>query len=1326
MLMPVNVDAVAFRTAVRWRIVLVRLGRPAMHRQMSARHVFLLIATIAFALVAGAIPATRSPQVGGAGADGPGFLELLRDLFGGGGGDRDPRANPPRNVDLGVAEVPRDEAPLAPVAWPEPKRVGELADRRTANARYFQLSDGRVQAEISSTPTHYKDATGAFQPIDTTVGDVTRPGFVKGNTRNAYASMFGASTDRLVRFEVDGRHVEVGLTGAARAVTPRVEGSTVTYEGVAGGADLVYEVTPRELREKIVLDRAPAGGFSLSFTVAMGGVRGVARDDGSIAFVPLAGGDPAFVIPAPYMYDAGPDPSSPVGQGYSDNVTQTIRQNGSTSTITVAADAGWLADDARTYPVTIDPTIRIQPVPSDAWDVEIYSGNANRNYNDTYQLKVGTDASHAWRTLVQLPLTGVPAGTPIDDAQLQMYYDQTHTTWEHDVALQAHRVTQPWTESTATWANMSANLAAQPTGNTVTVDDGDAGTSVSGTWSYSGNQQLTPLAVNADYRFNNDATTGHTHTWVPTITEAGDYQVEVHFVAESDRATNAPYTVHYNGGSKTYTVDQTGGANGVWKTLGVHPFAAGTTGRVVLGDVSNKAVIADAVRLTKWGAATKKRAVSSVWTTFPVRNVVQDWVNGAQPNYGFMVKAVDEAALGRGGPIYEASEYAYENNRRDYNLPKLVLTFGRQGTTVNPPTTITATGAALTWPAYVDPTGPNGGGDDIVEYQVHRSIYQTYTPSAATLVAPVAKGTLSYQDTAARPTPTDETDPLKRNFFYYMVAVKTADGQVFAGPTQGALLPKAGQITKIFRETSANQVPDTSLSLAQTTTNLDVYSGDPYVSPGNNSPSYGDTRGLVKFGNLSGVASGAQIVDAQLRMWNTSLFPGTDTDEYVDVYRVTQALGRGLRHLDQGQCHHQLDDRRRQLRHPGTLRLQRVHERSGVGKLGRQDRRTDLADHPVGESRPAAAHARRGRLDRPGHAALLRRGRATAASHPAGHLPRADPRVDLLRAGQPGPRRPVHHLHHADQYRQLDPEHLDHDRMGAVLPLGAAGRHRDLQRDQPGRHAAAAGHIAGRDGRHRRPAQDAGTVDPRQPAHGLPAAMGAAQQDLRTVALRDRRHRPAGAAGRRGGTHLGPDRPREVLRLCRPEHRRRVDRHDQLVRGQRRLVVQRVHQPVPRSGDVPAPGLQLGRHLGHRRRLRLVAAGLVADAAGHPARLPPQPEPDNRDPHRRRRHQSSVHLGRGPRPVGASQGCTPAAAAARRLHTPDRAGPGLGGDPARPDPVLLRLRRLPVRRRGQQRQHDDLRSAALPEQAHEVPALPHRPDRPADPDHRLLDEGRHL
>ncbi|MEV4755359.1 DNRLRE domain-containing protein [Micromonospora sp. NPDC049559] len=853
----------------------------------------VLVGVLALALVLtvggmeGLPRGASAPRTPSAGADeGPGLLSRLngaaRGLVGGSGRSR------PEPVSAGLAV--EQHAP-AGKAWPPEKRVRELPEKRTANARYFQLSDGRVQAEVSAGPVHYRDAKGRFQPIDTTVRATGRSGVAAVNEANAFVSSFGDRSDRLVRFEQDGRRIELGLSGAARGAVPKVSGSSVTYPGLAHGADLVYEVTPTALKEKVVLAAPPPGPVSYTFTLDTTGLVARSAADGSIEFVRPSGGAPRYVMPAPFMYDSKDDASSPHGKVWSDKVSQRISQANGRTTVTLSADGAWLRDPARRYPVVIDPTIRVQPVPDDARGMRIYSGAPTTNYNrpdGLYQLPVGTDSSQTWRSLVKFPsLNGVvPAGTALDDARLEMFYSRT-LEWAYDVPLEARRVTAPWDPSTVTWQSVNGSYdTSQAAANVVTVDDGDAGSSAVGTWTLSSNPDLSPLAVNGDYRFNSDATTGHTYTWTPTIPVTGDYEVQVHFTSESDRPAKAPYTVYFAGGSKQYEIDQTTPpGRGLWRTLGTHRFNAGTTGRVVLGDVASKSVIADAVRFVK-GGAVKSRAVSSTWMSFPVRNVVQDWVNNVQPNYGFMLKATDEATKGRGGPIFEASVYAYENDRRDYNLPKLILTWGRQGVAVNPPTTITSTGALLDWPAYQDPTPTVVDGTDAVEYQVHRSVHQVFTPSAATLVAPVSTGTLSYQDTTATPTAADETDPLKRQFYYYMVAVKTRDGQLIPGPTQSAMLPKAGQVTRIYR----SGVTDTTLSAKLPDKNVDVYDGDPYVSAGNNSSLYGDTRGLVRFPNLTGIPAGAQVTGAQLRMWNTFLDPGTDTDEWVDVYKLTQAF----------------------------------------------------------------------------------------------------------------------------------------------------------------------------------------------------------------------------------------------------------------------------------------------------------------------------------------------------------------------------------------------------------------------------------------------------
>src|SRR6266511_2672067 len=132
------------------------------------------------------------------------------------------------------------------------------------------------------------------------------------------------------------------------------DGSRVTFPGVAGGADLVYDVTTSALKESLVLAQAPVGRFSMTFSLQTGGLSAVQRQDGSIAFVGNDGSRAYFVMPAPYMFDSHDDAASPVGKMLSDKVTQTVSQQGSTATITLRADAAWLADPARVI-VAVDP-----------------------------------------------------------------------------------------------------------------------------------------------------------------------------------------------------------------------------------------------------------------------------------------------------------------------------------------------------------------------------------------------------------------------------------------------------------------------------------------------------------------------------------------------------------------------------------------------------------------------------------------------------------------------------------------------------------------------------------------------------------------------------------------------------------------------------------------------------------------------------------------------------------------------------------------------------------------------------------------------------------
>jgi RHS repeat-associated protein len=618
------------------------------------------------------------------------------------------------------------EAVAAERPKPPGKRVKELADQRTNTRTVYQLDDGRVQSELSSVPLRYRDAAGKWRDIDTRVvalPDVTG-GFVFGNDGTGFATRFGTRSDALVRVQVAGRSVTLGVPGPARRIAPRVAGSTVTYAGVWDGADLVYDVTPSGPKGSIVLSRAPAADASFAFTVRTAGVTAKTLPDGSIGLFASGAsvsGAPLFVFPKPFMVDAKRDAASPHGQVYSSQVTMTATAQDGTTTITVKPDQGWLAAKDRAYPVVIDPTITVQPDVSASKDAMIVSYAATSNYGTDPRLGVGVDRWGRIRSVVQFNLAGiVPAGTPVDAAELSLYQDNTvldSTSSSNPVALEARAVAQNWTPSTVTWNSINA----------------------------------------------------------------------------------------------------------------------------AVGDLA--------------GTATYNSALTNSWTSFPVTGMVRDWLAGTRPNYGFMFKAANETQV-RGGPIFWAGEFpvAPIGSWPTYatrTAPKLTLTFGLPAVTLPDPQTVRATGAELSWSAYVDP--PGAGGDDLVEYQVHRSTVAEFAPSAATLVAPVPPGRTSYVDTTATPD----------TLHYYRVLVVRKDGQQPATQALAVKTPPAGYV-----DANLPTVADTTITACEYTLPHDVLYNRPLVGIGYVPGGYGVTRGLIKW-DTSSIPSTARITQAEGRMWRT-------------------------------------------------------------------------------------------------------------------------------------------------------------------------------------------------------------------------------------------------------------------------------------------------------------------------------------------------------------------------------------------------------------------------------------------------------------------------
>ncbi|WP_149547373.1 DNRLRE domain-containing protein [Streptomyces marokkonensis] len=846
-------------------------------------------------LVAAAIAGTLLPQVAYAAppsepekGEDKGFFDTVSGWF---AEDGEESPEPPSYGDRPVAD--RQKLAKGKNA-PKAERVKELTSRRTPSARFWQLSDGRVEAELTATPTAYRDPSSkAWKAIDTRVTGTKAKGFDFANTTNTGRSWFGSDPDRLLRFETadGGQSVTLGLQGARGSLKPEAKGDTVTYKDAVGGADLAYQVGPGRVKEDITLAERPAGPVTYTFTLDTEGLTPKARKDGSIAFFGELPNTPVLVIPAPYMTDARKSASSPYGYAYSADVTQKLVRDGDGWKLTVTPDAKWLAAKERQYPVVIDPTITIAPSPSGSQDTMVLSDQPGVNFNSSWKLAVGKTTSTAnARSLLKFPLDEIPAGVKVDGARLGVYFDQSHTTNGNDVTIEAHRATGAWDEATATWSNTSG-LVGELSGTSVQVDDGDAGTTAAtGSWPTSGST-LTQYAIGQDYRYNKDAVAGDTYTWQPKVTDTATYRVDVHYVAATDRATNAPYTVTHRDGTQTFTVDQSAGTNGVWTSLnggGQLPFTKGTVGKIVLGDgpaSTSTAVLADAVRLVNPAQIVKNTGEYNQWHEFPVADTVQKWVSGTAANHGFVLAAKDESSTGPlGGPRYEAGDGSYGGETS--SIPRLTVTYGKVGTALNSPTVVHSTGPELSWKAYANTSGDTG--QDIVEYQLHRSTQQAFTPSAATLIAPISSSATTYTDTTAVPTPDSAANEIGKSY-YYQIAVKTKSGELLGSPTRVVGIPKAGRTMKIIQG-SQGGVTDTTLSSAQPSTNQDTIQswgvGQKWLSVGNNSGTYGTTRAVLKF-PTTGIPSTATVINNRMFMWGAETTTGTDGALY-ELHALTR------------------------------------------------------------------------------------------------------------------------------------------------------------------------------------------------------------------------------------------------------------------------------------------------------------------------------------------------------------------------------------------------------------------------------------------------------
>lgn len=331
----------------------------------------------------------------------------------------------------------------------------ERLDERT---RVEHLDNGTDTVIIQEGQHYFDRDAGAYLDCDSTIlADEAVPGF----SHNVKA---GSARARLAdggKFRFGLRHplyVTYAPRGAA-AVAAAVADNRATFPGLWPGVDVELEKAPEWVKETLVLADASAPASYTWDLEELVGVVPTLEADGSLAYVETITGQVIGGIPAPTVHDASGNPGT-VTMTYADGA------------ITTAIDPAWLADPARVWPVTLDPTtLTLQP-DSSGMDATLDSVYPDSNYGTDTYVEIGVDGSALFDFVQQFNLSGV-GRSHITSASLQLKHYATNGTYTAGQTRtgDVKRISgAAWNEGTVTWNNCPAVNATIRASATFAVD----------------------------------------------------------------------------------------------------------------------------------------------------------------------------------------------------------------------------------------------------------------------------------------------------------------------------------------------------------------------------------------------------------------------------------------------------------------------------------------------------------------------------------------------------------------------------------------------------------------------------------------------------------------------------------------------------------------------------------------------------------------------------------------------------------------------------------------------------------------------------------------
>lgn len=203
--------------------------------------------------------------------------------------------------------------------------------------------------------------------------------------------------------------------------------TSVTYNSLYDSVDCRVDIQPNSVKETLIIENADSIMKEYSYFIKADGLVAELYEDNSVIFS-TDDGKSIFTIPAPFMFDS----SENAENNY--DISVSIEEYNDGYIYTLSPDIDWITDEARTYPVMIDPYV----LPDNTASIVCrYNSQANPN-NIYYGIKIGGETNNAYETYISIQndyFNNYPTNICITEAKFYMKLKATTSVFTNNFDL---------------------------------------------------------------------------------------------------------------------------------------------------------------------------------------------------------------------------------------------------------------------------------------------------------------------------------------------------------------------------------------------------------------------------------------------------------------------------------------------------------------------------------------------------------------------------------------------------------------------------------------------------------------------------------------------------------------------------------------------------------------------------------------------------------------------------------------------------------------------------------------------------------------------------